>query len=54
VLLGRDDDRDTPAIERTPQVVGHPLGQFPVVTVELHDMLTDTQVFSPNHHYSIW
>ena len=51
VLRGRDDDRHAPAVQRSQQVAGHPFGQFPVVTVELNDVTTDVQVFSPNHHY---
>jgi hypothetical protein len=54
VLRGRDDDRHAPAAERPQQVVGHPFRQFPVVTVELNNVLTAVQVFRPNHYFSIW
>ena len=36
------------------RVVGHPFRQFLAATVELNDMTTDAQVFSPNHRFSIW
>jgi hypothetical protein len=53
VLGGRDDDRRAIVLERSQQAAGHPFGQFVVVTVELNNMMTAVQVFSPNHHFSI-
>jgi hypothetical protein len=53
VLRGRDDDRHAPALKCAQQVTGHPFGQFLVVTVELNDVMTNVQVFSPNHRFSI-
>jgi len=54
VLRSRDDDRHAAAAQCSQQVAGHPFGQFLVATVELNDVTTDVQVFSPNHRFSMW
>ena len=53
MLRGRDDDRHAAVPKRLQQVADHPFGQFLVVTVELNGVMTDVQVFSRNHRFSI-